>query len=127
MWPWKKAKQPPKAQTAFGEFTKEHNSWLGYTFVGDDEIRIIADDVHGEPNPEFLSLLPNIIEKTPVLEATARAADIGLFNQHYLSSIEEANDATDFSLGFIYDEESWGETVWVYFNNDAVVGHCRMD
>ena len=129
MWLWKKQKEQQKVQTPFGEFVKDKdwNVWKVYVEAGGFETEVIANDVDGQPDPHLFHLLPYISENLPYLEAVARQAVSKLSLEHDFYAITSSGGEEDFSLAFVYSNESWGETADVYFKDNAVVDWLTMD
>ena len=129
MWLWRKREEPQTAQTPYGEFVKHsgEKTWEGFVEIGDTEVQVLADDTDGQPNPELLKWLPFISEHLVRLEDTAREAVPQLSPQHFFGLVTESNEGSDFSLGFNYSEENWGETVYVDFKDGAVTGWSSAD
>ena len=112
-----KQKQPIKVETPLGEFTKAYSNsdWEGFVQIAVDEAQIFANDINGEPDPNLLALVPSIITDLTELEAVARENVADLSKKHHFSSISSSDSEADFTLGFSYEEEAWGETVFVDF------------
>jgi len=129
MWLWKKRKEPQTLQTPYGEFVKQdgEDTWEGFVEIGDTEAQVLAGDINGQPNPELLNLLPFISENLHQLENTARGAVPELTAQHFFGLITDSNGDEHFSLGFNYEEENWGETVYVDFKDGQVTGWSSAD
>ncbi len=131
-WLWRK-QEPVSVVTAVGKFVQSQigGDWEGCASFNGEEIHVSVDDVSGMPDPAFLAQIPNIIRTLPLLEQTARR-DVGhLTDVHRLSGITyshaEPGSTDSFALEFEYDEDTWGETVYVHFEGDAVVDWGAID
>ena len=128
MWPWKNQEQQ-RIQTSYGEFVKQNGAdmWEGFIEIGDTEAQVLTNDTNGQPNPELLNWLPFISENLVQLENKARKIVPQLSVEYFFGVVTESNEGSDFSLGFNYDMENWGETVYVDFKNGAVAGWSSAD
>lgn len=116
------------AETEFGPFVMRDRRWLGDVQAHRALLRVSVKDVGGQPNPELLARLPDILERLPQLEQVARQQIPGITERHELSSVSDSlEEDVEFTLHFDYDEEAWGETVSVYFRGDQVVGSLVFD
>ena len=61
------------------------------------------------------------------LESAARAAVSRLTPAYRLNLIISAEAPTDVTLGFTYQEEVWGETIFVDFQHGNVIAQCVAD
>ncbi|MEO7717682.1 MAG: hypothetical protein ABIY70_15900 [Capsulimonas sp.] len=130
-WPWKKHKPRPEpviVDTPFGQFEKrDDREWEGYVDYAENDIQVFVNDVGGAPDPVFLARLAFILENITLLEKNAREYVTILTDQYEFSAIQSASDGNDFTLAFSYDEEGWGESVFVDFKGLEVVIWGRVD
>jgi hypothetical protein len=122
----RKPQPPRRTQTAFGEFVQEASYWKGAVDVADRPISITAADVDGQPNPALLSILPTILADIHSLERTAREHVDVLTSRHELDGITDG-ESVDFALSFAFDNEHWGESVFVEFKDATVVSWNSAD
>lgn len=128
MW-FKKPNAPKTHQTPFGEFIQKNRSWEGYIETPDEEVRIITDDVNGEPNPRLLHVIPLIQQKLSHFEAITRDAVEPLSSHYYLESVDisSVHPETDFSLIFVRSDEICSGAINVEFKDEKVAGWWSTD
>lgn len=125
---WESRKPLVTVEAPSGPFVKQDDQWSGQVKVGDKELDVFTRDAEGRPSPELLNRLPAILEQLPQLEQAVPQQVDGVTNRHELSSISEGDaDGAEFVLGFSYEEEAWGETVFVDFQAGQVIGWTVVD
>jgi hypothetical protein len=107
-------------QTDAGQFVMEHGDWTGAVLVDGKEFLVSASDSGGIPNPALIAQIPLILDRLPSLERIAREHVDSLTSKHQIDIIGDAEFA-EFFLGFSDDDESGGETIFVYFTGGSVV------
>ena len=118
--------RPDPVITSAGQFVWEDRSWRGEAVANGKEIVLSADDVGGRPNPAMIERLPVILERLALLEQIARESVSAIGPDYELDQITD-DDSAEFALGFSWDDESWGETVYVYFRGNSVVRWDSVD
>jgi hypothetical protein len=121
--------------TSWGQMVRLNETddqWQGATEINGCDFDIFVNNVNGAPNPHFLTLLPAVIQQLPDLEQKARQAVSRISSNHQLGSISDVwpyshREKMDYALGFDYDDENWGETVFVEFKDQAVVSWSSAD
>jgi hypothetical protein len=121
------AKPFETAETALGIFTFDGGKWWsGEAQFPSQTITVSVMDAGHAPRSSFLDRLPGIVENLPALESAARKRVDRISEQYTLCEISDGPDV-DFALGFSFDDDAWGETVYVSFLNDEVVGWDAVD
>ena len=125
--------------TPLGVFTKLADEyWHCDLDVNGAQIQLLASDVDGQPDPDFLARVPNIVCDLPVLEQLARnkpsSGGDSLVDEHRIVGIFSPGilrlqrAASDFSLQFHYLLAGrWDEVTFVYFKDNKPVSWCRLD
>ncbi len=119
-------------KTSAGEFTRCSGGWEAMMTLEQGLIQILVDDKEGQPDAAFIERLPSILEALPSSIETA-SSEVAVTENHSFSIITDGspqigdNAAYDFSLGFSYEEEAWGETVFVDFRGSTVVRWSAVD
>jgi len=126
---FQKQKEPSRFQTPFGEFIKTgpNSNWEGFVTIGNTETQVLANDIDGRPDPELLAFIPSIMEDMPVLDGIVRRDVPDVSEKHYFGLITSPESEADFTLGYSYEEDAWGETVFVDFRGQGVVNWYVAD
>ena len=123
---WRRPEPLERVQTAYGEFIKQDGFWEGSIEWNGFELSLTPVDVGGQPNPDLLARLPQVLAKLSLWERTAREQVPAITLELRLSEIAD-DGSTDFVLGFSWDEGAWGETVYVEFKDGHVLNWSSVD
>jgi hypothetical protein len=129
MWSFfrKHPEQQEQRQTTMGTFVKiGSGEWECIRDLDGTEIRIDADDIRGQPDPRLLAYLSEHWQELPALASLARNALYAISDKHHFDMICSSK-VGEVCLGFSWEEDAWGETVFVDFRGTKIVTWNSVD
>jgi hypothetical protein len=111
-------------------FTRKMHGWTGEIDYRGTRLLIEARDDGGVPDQQLICRVPAILSRLAELERLARAGVLEVTDKYTLDSVLSSvasDDDYEFALGFSYDEEYYGMSIYVHFKGEQVVGWMGVD
>ena len=119
-------KEYPPCETPLGLARYDHPRWSIDADFGDGRLHILLDDVDGAPNPNVLQYTIDHWDELSQIADVARRTVPCITGKHVFGLLTDT-DKAEICLGFSWEEEYWGETVFVDMSGMEVVTWTIVD
>lgn len=133
------------AETEQGKFVSrpriDRTQWEGTVAYRGEEIGIHVRDRDGAPDPDQVARIPQVLGELAELEKVAHSELVDYFayadgepdderlhaEQFSLSSVELGEKPHDLTLHYSYDDDAWGMSIFIQFEDGKVIDVTGVD